>query len=120
MCPFGIVAVTPVVRDGTDLFPGGEDPTIKHLVAEGVVETLGIGIPVRPVRFNEHETDTPHRAPRPQDFGEEFRPIVIPQPPLCAMTGHQIVEPPRVWRRPGYVCAGTTGVPAGVAANCAS
>jgi hypothetical protein len=29
-------------------------------------------------------------------------------------------EPPRVWRRLGYVCAGTRAVPAGAAANCAS
>ncbi len=48
-------------------------------------------------------------------------PFVFSLVPRCqGLCGSHQHEPPLVWRRPGYVCAGTRAVPAGAAANCSS
>ncbi len=92
MCPFGIVAATPFHDDRTDLFQGGKGPGIMHLLAEGAVETLDVGIPIRLDGFDEGDDDPPRHAPRPQGCGEEVRPMVAPQLPRYAMMDHQVVE----------------------------
>jgi hypothetical protein len=92
MCLFGIVAVTPFHGDRPDLFQGGKDPGIKHLLADGAVEALDVGILVRLAGFDEGEDDPSRHAPRPQGLGDEFRPVVAPQLARYAMTGHEVVE----------------------------
>jgi hypothetical protein len=92
MCPVGIVAVTPVHGDRPDLFQAGKGLGIKHLLAEGAGETLDVGILVRLAVVDEGEDDLPRHTPRPQGFGDEFRPIVAPHLPRYALTGHQVLE----------------------------
>ncbi len=92
MRPLDLVAFTPVFRGLSDIFQGCEDSSSQHLVTDGVVMTLEIGILVRLCVFDLGEGNALRREPRALGYRDDFRLIIPPQQPRSGITVHQVVE----------------------------
>jgi hypothetical protein len=76
MGPLFVVLPHPLRTDFSHLIERLEHVGIKHLVAEGPIESFHKGILIRLARLNKPERDPTIRTPDRKAIGEEFRAIV--------------------------------------------
>ncbi len=92
MRPSGVVAVPPLLADGTYFGADGENPRIEYLLLEAAVETIDVGALIGFSGCDLGERDATRLRPSTKGLGDELRPVIAEKLTRLSMLRNEVIQ----------------------------